>query len=162
MKSTATKLAKANGDGDSKLPELTGTLHFMQLLWALHHNLQARSKLMESTIGVTGPQRLVLRLVGRHPGLSAGELAHMLRLHPSTLTGVLRRLEEHGLLQRRADPNDGRRALLKLTAQGARVDARRSGTVEAAVQQALGRLSANERTTGERALRMLIDGLAED
>jgi DNA-binding MarR family transcriptional regulator len=161
MKSAANKLAKPTVDEDSSVPALTGTLHFMQLLWELHHNLQARSKQMESALGVTGPQRLVVRLVGRHAGISAGELAALLHLHPSTLTGVLRRLEQHGLLHRRSDPKDGRRVLLTLTAAGRRVDARRSGTVESAVQQALSRLTNAERAAGERALEMLIDGLAD-
>ena len=78
MKNAAAKLAKATDDEQVEGPELTGTLHFMQLLWELHHNLQARSKRMESTHGVTGPQRLVLRLVARYPGMSAGELAALL------------------------------------------------------------------------------------
>lgn len=161
MKNAALKLARPADDEADAAPELTGTLHFMQLLWELHHNLQARSKSMETTHGVTGPQRLVLRLVGRFPGLSAGELAGMLRLHPSTLTGVLRRLEHHGLLVRKSDPRDGRRALLKLTTAGKRIDAKRGGTVEAAVRQALARFDDTERDAIERALRFLISGLGE-
>jgi DNA-binding MarR family transcriptional regulator len=64
----------------------------MQLLWAVVHELEITSKRMTGEIGVTGPQRLVLRVVGLFPGLSAGELATILHLHPSTLTGVLQRL----------------------------------------------------------------------
>ena len=159
MKHAALKLEKPADNDAESAPELTGALHFMQLLWELHHNLQARSKSMETTHGVTGPQRLVLRLVGRFPGLSAGELAGMLHLHPSTLTGVLRRLEEHGLLQRRPDPKDGRRALLKLTSAGKRIDKKRSGTIEAAVRQALARFDHSERDAAERALGFLIEAL---
>jgi DNA-binding MarR family transcriptional regulator len=159
MKRAALKLEKPLDLATESAPELTGTLHFMQLLWELHHNLQARSKSMESTHGVTGPQRLVLRLVGRFPELSAGELADVLHLHPSTLTGILRRLEEHGLLQRKPDPNDGRRALLKLTSAGKRIDSKRSGTVEAAVRQALARLDDSDRDAAERAIGYLIETL---
>src|ERR687884_1409361 len=90
-------------------------LEFMKQLWALDHGLQTVSKRMESRFGITGPQRLVVRIVGRFPGISAGALADVLHVHPSTLTGVLRRLEERGVLQRRGDPNDGRRALFGLT-----------------------------------------------
>jgi len=46
---------------------------------------------MMSTIGVTGPQRLVIRLVGQTPGQTASNIASMLGKHPSTLTGVLAR-----------------------------------------------------------------------
>jgi DNA-binding MarR family transcriptional regulator len=89
---------------------------------------------------VTGPQRLVLRIVGRLPGISAGELAQILHVHPSTLTGVLRRLQARALLQRRADPNDARRALFTLSAKGRKLDSLQAGTVEAAVRRALSRL----------------------
>ena len=122
--------------------ELGPVLDFMRALWALDHALQSASKRMEATRGVTAPQRLVLRIVGRFPGISAGEAAEILYLHPSTLTGVLKRLERRGLLARRQDPADGRRALLQLTAKGRGVDRLRNGTVEAAVRRALRRLPA--------------------
>jgi DNA-binding MarR family transcriptional regulator len=141
----------------SDVPALTGTLSFMQLIWELHHELQARSKEMEHRHGVTGPQRLVLRLVGRFPGVSPGELAALLRLHPSTLTGVFSRLEARGLIRRKKDPEDARRAVLELTASGARIDARRTGTVEAVLKRALSRLSPAQVESTERALRLIIE-----
>ncbi|HEY6005076.1 MAG TPA: MarR family transcriptional regulator [Anaeromyxobacter sp.] len=120
--------------------ELGPVLDFMRALWALDHALQSASKRMEATRGVTAPQRLVVRIVGRFPGISAGEVAAILHLHPSTLTGVLKRLEDRGLLERRPDPADGRRALLQLSARGRRVDRLHDGTVEAAVRRALRRM----------------------
>jgi DNA-binding MarR family transcriptional regulator len=129
-------------DTDVSAPprDLGDVLEFMRVLWALDHQLQSASKRMETNLGVTGPQRLVLRIVGRFPGLSAGEVSRILHLHPSTLTGILKRLVARGLLHRRADARDGRRALLELTAKGRAVDGLRSGTVESAVRRALGRL----------------------
>lgn len=120
--------------------ELGPVLDFMRALWALDHALQSASKRMEATRGVTAPQRLVVRIVGRFPAISAGEVADILHLHPSTLTGVLKRLEDRGLLERRPDPMDGRRALLRLTGRGRKVDRHHDGTVEAAVRRALRRL----------------------
>jgi len=63
------------------------TLDFMRLLWSVEHHLQSTSKLMESRIGITGPQRLVLKVVAQYPGISAKDVAELLRLHPSTITG---------------------------------------------------------------------------
>jgi DNA-binding MarR family transcriptional regulator len=116
---------------------LGSVLDFMRTLWALDHALQSASKRMETRYGVTAPQRLVVRIVGRFPGISAGEVAEILHLHPSTLTGVLKRLEARGVVTRTSDPADGRRALLSLTASGRRIDALRSGTVEATVRRVL-------------------------
>src|SRR5438132_8459125 len=39
--------------------------------------------------------RLVMRIVGRFPGIAAGRVAQILHVHPSTLTGILKRSEEH-------------------------------------------------------------------
>src|SRR3954464_6429268 len=80
--------------------QLDPVLDFMRLLWSIEHGLQRLSKRMENEIGITGPQRLVLRVVGQYPDLSARHLAHIVRLHPSTITGVLQRLVSRGLLER--------------------------------------------------------------
>jgi DNA-binding MarR family transcriptional regulator len=125
----------------SKGPPLGEVLEFMRLLWAVDHGLQSTSKRMESSLGLTGPQRLVVRLVGRFPGITAGKLAQILHVHPSTLTGVLKRLEKRGVLERKADPLDGRKALFALTEVGRALDVPSEGTVEAAVQRVLSRLS---------------------
>ncbi len=120
--------------------QLGPVLDFLRALWALDHALQSASKRMEASLGVTGPQRFVIRMIGRYPGISAGEVSHLLHVHPSTLTGVLKRLEQRGLVVRRSDPADARRALLDLTAKGRRVDSTRWGTVEGAARKALAKL----------------------
>ena len=86
--------------------ELPEVLRFMQLLWAVVHGLQKASKRMAAEVGVTGPQRLVLRVVGLHPGASPGALARILHVHPSTLTGVLQRLVDQKLLSRVSHEDD--------------------------------------------------------
>jgi DNA-binding MarR family transcriptional regulator len=134
---------RASGLGD--------VLDFMRVMWAVDHALQKGSKRMESKLGVTGPQRLVIRVVGRFPMLSAGKLAELLHLHPSTLTGVLKRLERQGLLRRAADPVDARRSLLVLTAKGSRFNDEKHGTIEAAVRRAL-RSAPRARRDAARAM----------
>jgi DNA-binding MarR family transcriptional regulator len=79
---------------------LPDVLPFMQLLCAVVHCLERTSKRMSGEIGVTGPQRLVLRAAGLFRGLSAWNLAAILHVHPSTLTGVLQRLVAQRLLAR--------------------------------------------------------------
>lgn len=123
----------ANADG----PPLGSVLDFMRLLWAVDHSLQSASKRMEAVHGITGPQRLVVRIVGRFPGISAGRLAGILHVHPSTLTGILKRLQSRGILQRKSDPRDARRALFALTSKGRRVDLLKGGTIESAVRRVL-------------------------
>ncbi len=146
----------------TKKEGLGEVLEFMRLVWAMHHGLQATSKRMAVQLGVTGPQRLVVRLVGRRPGISAGELADLLRVHPSTLTGVLRRLEERGFIARKADPEDRRRAVLTLTATGKNIDGQRGGTVEAAVRRVLERIPEGDIEATRRTLVALAHELGGD
>ncbi|MBI4822028.1 MAG: MarR family transcriptional regulator [Deltaproteobacteria bacterium] len=133
----------------------------MQLLWAVDHGLQSTSKRMNASLGLTGPQRLVLRLVGRFPGIPAGNLADLLFLHPSTLTGVLRRLEERGLLRRKKDPADGRRALFELTAKGKKLDVPSKKTVESAVARALEDVNPRDAAAAKRVLTALHTALVD-
>src|SRR5262245_47409958 len=114
-------------------------LDFLRLLWWIEHGLQRMSKKMENELGITGPQRLVLRVVGQFPDVSAGELAHIVRLHPSTITGILQRLTTRGLLERRRDPADTRRARLRLRPHARAHTRSTRGTVERAVRDALSR-----------------------
>lgn len=125
---------------DDDAGHLGAGLDFLRLLWAVDHGLQSASKRMQALVGVTGPQRLALRIVGRFPNVAAGRIAQILHVHPSTLTGILQRLEARGLMQRRSDPRDGRRALFALTRKGRRLDGLKTGTVEASVRRALARL----------------------
>lgn len=87
-------------------------LSFMRLLWAVTQGVESRSKRMRTELGVTGPHRLVLRIVGHFAPVYPGDVAKILHVDPSSLTGVLHRLEIAGFLKRRRDPADGRRALL--------------------------------------------------
>jgi DNA-binding MarR family transcriptional regulator len=133
----------------------------MRLMWAVSHGLQATSKRMDRTLGVTGPQRLAIRVVGRLPGMSAGALADVLHLHPSTLTGVLQRLQGRGLLRRIAEPGDRRRARLYLTEKGERFDVLTKGTVEAAVAHALAGMPRRKIKIAEEALAAVALALQE-
>jgi MarR family transcriptional regulator, organic hydroperoxide resistance regulator len=136
---------------------LPPVLQFMQVLWRLVHVLEQRSKRMAVAYGVTGPQRLVLRLVGLQPGISAGELSSILHVHPSTLTGVLRRLQAQGLLVRGAHAADRRRAVLRLTPRGRRINAKWQGTAEAAVAQALRTISVRDQACARRTLAAIAE-----
>ncbi|MFH0903088.1 MAG: MarR family transcriptional regulator [Pseudomonadota bacterium] len=134
-------------------------LDFMRVVWALDHALQQVSKRMKTVLGVTAPQRLVLQILGRFPGMQAGQLALILHLHPSTLTGILRRLQQRGLITRRADPRDRRRAVFGLTPKGRALDVRSEGTTEAAVRAAFKELPKSKLDIAAEVLGKLAEFL---
>lgn len=131
---------------------LDPVLDFMRLLWSIEHGLQSTSKRMGATLGITGPQRLVLKVVSQFPGLSAAEVAHVVRLHPSTLTGVIQRLADKGLLARDRDPKDTRRMRLRAAPGASRFTRSSAGTVEAAIKTVLQSVPASHVTHARSVL----------
>jgi MarR family transcriptional regulator, organic hydroperoxide resistance regulator len=111
---------------------------------------------MVATLGVTAPQRLVLRLLGRFPGITAGRLSELMLVHASTVSVILRRLLERGLVERREDTRDRRRAFLGLTKAGQALDADLPGTVESAVKKVL----AGQPPNGVKEAQQILVALA--
>ncbi len=138
---------------------LEGVLGFLRLIWALDHGLQLVSRRMEADRGVTGQQRLMIRLLGEHPRLSPGQLAEMLHLDPSTVTGILKRLEKRRLARRLPDPSDGRRVIVVLTESGRQASAPDANTVEALVARALAVFPRTKIEATEEVLRTLTNVL---
>jgi MarR family transcriptional regulator, organic hydroperoxide resistance regulator len=139
--------------------ELDPVLRFMRVMWSVDHGLHKVSKRMASDIGLTGPQRLAIRIIGRSPGMAAGELAALMHLDPSTVTGILRRLEDGRMITRRADPADARRSRLTLTQRGRSIDRRSAGTIEAAVRRTLASVSSHQVEAASQLLTALAANL---
>jgi MarR family transcriptional regulator, organic hydroperoxide resistance regulator len=145
MTDKASKRASAErGQAESKGTQraLSGSLRFLRTLWAVDHGLRSMSKHMLSELGLTGPQRFVLRMLGRLPQIMPSELAELLHLDRGTVSGIVERLVEQQLVLRHAHPHDGRSVLLQLSARGKLFDRDAPGTVEACVRRALASVPA--------------------
>jgi DNA-binding MarR family transcriptional regulator len=135
-------------------------LEVMQVLWALAHALEARSKRMQRDLGVTGPQRLLLRVVGESPGCAPGAAARRLSLDPGTVSRLVAGLERLGLARREVDRLDGRKQRLTLTRRGLALNAHHGGTVEGAVREALAAATPGEVRLATRFVRRLTESLS--
>jgi MarR family transcriptional regulator, organic hydroperoxide resistance regulator len=138
---------------------LGDALDFLRRLWRLNHALEKLSSRINQRLGVTAQQRLVIRCVGRYPGVTAGQLAGLLHIDPGTASATLKRLEEKRLIERRRDPRDKRRVALGLTARGRQIDRPTEGTPESAAQRMLAEMTDAEAirvtTTLERFTKLL-------
>ena len=106
--------------------------------------------------GLTYPQYLtLLALWDDDEPMTVGELGGRLRLDSGTLTPVLKRLEQAGLVTRRRDADDERRVLVAVTAAGRDLQDQVSD-VPTRLVESLG-LNATE----SRQLRRLLDGLLD-
>ena len=139
----------------ASLPGGGEVLHFMRLIWAIDHELERLSKRMETSHGVTVAQRMTLLLIGRDPETSAAQLAGMMHMHAGTMSGILKRLEAGGYIERRSHAGDARRHTLQLTAKGVAVNRRRRGTLEHIVRTLLQSHSPAEIAGSERVLGAL-------
>ncbi len=151
-----------NQDKKNERLPLTPALEFLEGVWRLNHALELASMRMEATLGITAQQRLIIRCVGKYPGMTSGQLAVLLHLDPGTISTSLGRLERKGLLQRRQDHRDKRRVTLGLTSAGRELDKPMQGTVEDAVERLLASADAEETAIARRLLDKLAGLLSDD
>jgi DNA-binding MarR family transcriptional regulator len=69
-------------------------------------------------LGLTYPQYLVMLVLWKHAPQTVGSLGDALYLDSGTLTPLLKRMEQAGLIQRARDPQDERRVQIDLTPAG--------------------------------------------
>ena len=81
------------------------------------HALRRSFDRRAATLGVTRAQWKVLFRLTRTPGLRQVELAEACDVEPITLSRIIDRLEEAGLVERVADPTDRRAWRLQVTAR---------------------------------------------
>ncbi|KQQ28916.1 MarR family winged helix-turn-helix transcriptional regulator [Frondihabitans sp. Leaf304] len=98
--------------------------------------------LPDDVIHLVGSEQNVIRFIHRNPGSSPSAVAAGTGLQRSNLSSALRALEAHGLVERRADPDDARRIQLwhtvKADANLARLQDGRAETMLSAVAAADG------------------------
>ena len=83
--------------------------------------LRAREAVMEEfrpmlhRKGITEQQWRVLRVIREGGEIDASELARNASILAPSLSRIIKTLEGNGMISTRRDPNDGRRALIRLT-----------------------------------------------
>jgi len=70
---------------------------------------------------LTLPEMSALARLDRAGSATPGEMARAEQISPQAMGATLGALEERGLVERRPDPGDGRRAVMSLTEAGLRV-----------------------------------------
>lgn len=84
----------------------------------IFRRVDALSRRAERVTGLTGPQLWVLRTLREMGVVDVPTLARRMGLHPSTLDGMLERLESKGLVERRRPRRTAGRPRVALTAKG--------------------------------------------
>ena len=102
-----------------------------------------------------------LATVERHGPLTPSDLAEIERIKRPTATRTLRRLHEAGLIERTADPSDGRSALLIVSGEGRERLRRLRGRKNAYLARRMRGLPPDDLRALECAAEIL-EGILED
>jgi len=115
----AEELIDSFTDDDNNRKSLMKT--YDQVLVSLRQIIRAidlHSKRLERESGLTGPQLLVMQLIGTSGETTAGVIAREVSLSQATVTSILDRLEKKGLLERVRSTDDKRKVMVSLTEEG--------------------------------------------
>ena len=93
----------------------------MQSLRRIFKAIQVYSQEVSQNFGITGPQLWALKTLSTNGSLPLGQLSQMMDLHPSTITGVVDRLEKKGYVVRDRVHKDRRVVMVQLTPNGRKV-----------------------------------------
>lgn len=119
-------------------------------------------RLRQRTLGGLTPSQLsVLASLDRHGPLTLGALAEVEGVAPASISGIVSRLEDKGLVERAANPGDRRSFLVELSAAGEQLLQRGRGERTALLAARLRSLSSAERDTLAAAVALL-ERLGED
>lgn len=112
-------------------------------------------------IGLTALQYTALTVLERHPNLSSAQLARNSFVTAQSMADMITALEERKLIVRHRDPDDRRRLVLALTANGRKLLSRHRGKVVALEEQMLDGISGTQRRELRRILLACRANLAE-
>jgi DNA-binding MarR family transcriptional regulator len=93
-------------------------------IYSASHAFTRFYKPLLGPLGLTYPQYLVLLTLWEQDGLPLKSIGERLALDSGTLTPLLRRMEDAGLITRTRAAADERQVLIHLTAKGRRLESR--------------------------------------
>lgn len=108
-------------------------------------------------LGLTLPEFVCLRILSMAPGQSNAELARQINVSPQAMNNVVRGLQDRHAVSRPATVTSGRALPAELTPDGAALLKRAEAAVHTADDQALARLSPDQRQQLKRLLARAVD-----
>lgn len=125
----------------------------------LVQGLRTSSHAVERSLGISGAQLFVLRELAAEPGVSIRRVSERTLTDPSSVSTVVSRLVERGLVTRRQHETDARASRLVVSRKGAALLARAPEPYQARVIAALRGLPPPRLREFRLALNEVVDAL---
>jgi DNA-binding MarR family transcriptional regulator len=132
----------------------------MDAIRAIVRALRINTRSIELEIGISLAQLFVLQQVAQRPATSLNDLAERTATHQSSVSVVVRRLVERGLVTRRVDETDKRRVQIEVTAAGHKLLVGAPETIQTRMMVALEQFSSAERKQLAALLGKWLDAAA--
>lgn len=132
-------------------------LEIMQSLRRIFKAIQDYSHEVSDKFGITGPQLWALKTISQNENLSLSDLSRRMYLHPSTMTGLMDRLEKKGYVKRNRDQVDRRVIYLQLTAEGKKLVKRAPNPVQGRMIYGLRNLKKGELSLIYDSVKKLVE-----
>lgn len=136
----------------------------LRILYALRQIIRRAdvdSRRLSADHEITGPQLLALTTVANDSDITAKDISERIHVSPSTVVGVLDRLEQRGLIQRERSEQDRRRVLVNATSQGRKLVRRVRYPMLESIQDVLEEMPQRRRDDLASALEKLVAKLQE-
>lgn len=130
-----------------------------QQLRIIFKAIQAHSKQVEKTCGLSSVRLWMLYEISRNPGITVSELAVLLSIHRSTSSNMLDKLEDQDLIHRSRSKSDQRTVRLHVTDKGKALLAMAPSPPEGKLSSSLHKLSQEQLTNLNKSLKELIEVL---
>lgn len=134
----------------------------LRALRRLVRALRLADRAAESRLGLSAAQLFVLERLAEGPVGSMAELASRTLTDASSVSVVVQRLTERGLVVRATAPDDARRTTLRLSAAGKRLLGEAPRSPQADLLESLQQLSPSERKDLEHLLERVVRGMGID
>jgi DNA-binding MarR family transcriptional regulator len=129
----------------------------MQSLRRIFKAIQDYSHEVSHKFGITGPQLWALKTISQNESLSLRDLSERMYLHPSTITGVIDRLEKKGYVTRKRDQVDRRVIYVELTPEGKKLVRRAPNPVQGKMIYGLRELNMRELNSIYYSVQKLVE-----
>ncbi|NPV75447.1 MAG: MarR family transcriptional regulator [Anaerolineae bacterium] len=137
-------------------------IEFGELLYRIGSAIRRNMRAELANLNLTMAQFGALHCLMKHPdGLTVSDLAESTHQVAPTVTGILNRLEERGLVLRKRNPNDRRHQLVSITPEGERTLQIFFERRHQQIGQSLARLSEEDRKQLFRLLNQFLSVMVE-